>query len=145
MVTITDGKHADIDAVLAFLTANGLPEAGLREHPDDVLVARDGSRLLGTAALEVYGDHALLRSVAVDASARGTGLGQALTRAAIDRAATRRVQRVYLLTETAPVFFTRFGFSDIARSAVPAAIRDTVEFASACPASARVMVLDLTN
>jgi N-acetylglutamate synthase-like GNAT family acetyltransferase len=41
------------------------------------------------------------------------------------------------------VFFQKFGFIDIERPRVPEAIRTTVEFASACPASARVMVLDL--
>jgi hypothetical protein len=52
---------------------------------------------------------------------------------------------VFLLTETAPAFFARFGFTDIDRARVPETIRQTVEFSSACPASARVMVLDLAS
>jgi amino-acid N-acetyltransferase len=145
MVTIATVGAAETEAILAFLAANQLPEAGLREHATDLLVARDSARLLGTAALEVYGDDALLRSVAVDASARGTGLGQALTHAAIAHARTRRVRRLFLLTETAAEFFVKFGFSDIGRDGAPDTIRGTVEFASACPASARLMVLHLAN
>ena len=144
MVTITTADPTQIDAIVAFLAENQLPEAGLREHGSDLLIARDGARLVGTAALEIYGEDALLRSVAVEASTRGTGLGQALTRATLERAAARGARRVFLLTETAPEFFARFGFVDIQRTDVPETIRGTVEFASACPASARVMVRQLT-
>src|SRR5919106_2430996 len=72
-----------VPEILAFLAANELPPAGLAEHATDLLVARDEGRLIGTAALEVYGAEALLRSVAVDARLRGTGLGARLTRAAL--------------------------------------------------------------
>jgi arsenate reductase (thioredoxin) len=130
--------------VLSFLAAYGLPAAGLAEHASAVLVARHGGGLVGTAALEIYGSDALLRSVAVDPTRRGTGLGQRLTRAALDLARQRGARRVFLLTETAPAFFPRFGFADVERSRVPDSIRGTVEFASACPASARAMVLELT-
>ena len=92
----------------------------------------------------MYGRDALLRSVAVDPSLRGTGLGQRLTRAALDRAKASGVTRVFLLTETAAAFFPKFGFTTIERAGVPDSIRGTVEFASACPASAHVMVLELT-
>ena len=143
MVTITTAATGDIDAIVEFLAANKLPEAGLREHGTDLLVARQAARLVGTAALEVYGDSALLRSVAVDSATRGTGLGRALTQASLERAAIRGVRRVFLLTETAPGFFTKFGFTDVPRADVPASIRATVEFAAACPASARVMMLEL--
>ena len=144
-MTIAAVGTAESEAILAFLAANQLPDAGLREHATDLLVARDSARLLGTAALEVYGEDALLRSVAVDASARGTGLGQALTRAAIAHARSRGVRDLFLLTETAADFFIKFGFSDIGRDRAPDTIRGTVEFTSACPASARLMVLHLAN
>lgn len=133
-----------LSEIAAFLTANGLPVAGLAEQATDLLVARDGGRLVGTAALEVYGRDALLRSVAVDPATRGTGLGQRMTRAALERARQRGVSRVFLLTETAAAFFPKFGFTSIERSSVPESIRGTIEFASACPASAQAMVLELT-
>jgi arsenate reductase len=141
-VVIAEGDSRDLPRVLAFLGANGLPGDGL-EHATDLLMARVGATILGTAALEACGGEALLRSVAVDPALRGTGLGQDLTRAALEAAKRRGVHRVFLLTETAARFFPRFGFTEIARDAVPEAIRRTVEFASACPASAGVMVLEI--
>ena len=143
-VTIEEGARAALPEILAFLAENRLPDAGLAEHATDILVARQGRSLVGTAALERHGPDALLRSVAVHATLRGTGLGQRLTQAALDRARHHGVSRVFLLTETAAAFFLRFGFADIERSHVPDSIRATVEFTSACPASARVMVLELT-
>jgi arsenate reductase (thioredoxin) len=142
-VAIEPGGRDSLGEVLSFLAANHLPEAGLADSAADVFVARQGGRLVGTAAIEIYGREALLRSVAVDARLRGTGLGQRLTRAALERARQGGVARVFLLTETAAAFFPRFGFSDIERAQVPDSIRGSVEFASACPASARVMVLAL--
>jgi arsenate reductase len=142
-VTIEAADRDAVSAILAFLSTNGLPDAGLAEHATELLVARRGGAIVGTAALEIYDRDALLRSVAVDEALRGTGLGQRLTRGALNRAKQRGVARVFLLTETAAGFFPKFGFTDIDRANVPHSIRGTVEFASACPASARVMRLEL--
>ena len=40
--------------VAALLDAERLPLAGLKDHFDQMLVARDGSRIVGCAALELY-------------------------------------------------------------------------------------------
>ena len=44
-----------------------------------------------------------------------------------------------LLTETAARFFPRFGFAVEDRSSAPPAVRESVEFRAACPASAVMM------
>ncbi|MGH7319149.1 MAG: GNAT family N-acetyltransferase [Candidatus Rokuibacteriota bacterium] len=49
------------------------------------------------AAIELYDGAALLRSVAVEAERRGEGLGQNLTRAALELARERGAKTVYLL------------------------------------------------
>ena len=104
-----------------------------------ILVARDDGRLLGTAALEMYPDGALLRSVAVASHAQGQGLGRELTEAALRIAREAGTPAVFLLTTTAEHFFLRFGFVRIERHDVPASVRTSVEFTTACPASAAVM------
>lgn len=142
-MTIGLARASDLPAVLALLAHHRLPAAGLEAYTDTVLVARDAHRVVGSAALEPHGAAALLRSVAVDDAWRGTGLGQRLTAAALDLARTRGVRTVYLLTETAAGFFPRFGFQPVARDAVAPAVRGSVEFTSACPASAVAMVLEL--
>jgi amino-acid N-acetyltransferase len=100
---------------------------------------------VGCAALELYGAAALLRSVAVSPEARGTGLGQRLVAAALDRAHRLGVTSVYLLTETAAGFFPRFGFRAVERATVPVALQASVEFRAACPASATAMVLHMRH
>src|SRR5262245_64718992 len=88
LMTITIGPACpgDLPAVLALLERSGLPQDGLSEHLATTLVARDGDAIVGSAALEVYRKAALLRSVAVDSALRGQGLGQRLTRTALDLA-----------------------------------------------------------
>lgn len=129
----------DLDAVLQLLRDNALPVDGLSDHLDSTLVVRHGDRIVGSAALEVYGDGALLRSVAVAPGLQRAGLGRALTDAAIDLARRRRIPALFLLTTTADGYFPRFGFERIDRAQVPATVRESVEFTSACPASATVM------
>ncbi len=126
-------------ALLSLLERCGLTETGVRDHLRDALVARDGSRVVGSAILEIYTDGALLRSVAVDSGLRGRGLGVRLTEAALELARHRGMRHVYLLTETASGFFPRFGFHAIPRSDVPSSVAASLEFTIACPKSALVM------
>jgi amino-acid N-acetyltransferase len=138
-VQIERAHPADGDAVLALVAANGLPTDGLREHLTTTLVARRASVVIGSSALELYADGALLRSVAVDPQEQGHGLGHRLTDAAIDLARTAGARNVFLLTTTAERFFPKFGFEQIARAEVPAGVQTSIEFTSACPSSATVM------
>ena len=138
-IQISDAIPADRDAVMELLTAQGLPLDGLADHFDGAVVARQGGLIVGSAALEFYEEGALLRSVAVDPRVRSLGLGRRLTDAALDRARARHAPAVYLLTTTADGFFPRFGFTRITRDDVPESVKRSVEFRSACPASAVVM------
>ena len=129
----------DADAVLNLLRENALPTDGLADHWSSTLVARIDGAIVGSAALEVYADGALLRSVAVAPGLRGQGLGHDLTAAALSKAGELCVPAVYLLTTTAERFFPKFGFARIERSDVPASVQTSLEFVSACPSSATVM------
>lgn len=126
-------------AIERLLIRCGLPTDGLSDCGDELFIVRAGGRVVGCAGLDVRGSAALLRSVAVDPDHRGRRLGDRLTAAALDRAAGVGLDAVYLLTTTAERFFPRFGFETIARDDVPPAIRGSVEFTTACPASAIVM------
>jgi len=136
---IERASHQDLEAVQRLLTEHHLPLDGLADHMEAAFVARMNGRVVGSAALELYAGGALLRSVAVTSTLHGEGLGRELTEAAIRLAASRRVPAIYLLTTTAETFFPRFGFELIRRDEVPASVRTSIEFASACPASAIVM------
>jgi amino-acid N-acetyltransferase len=140
---IVAARPGDWPHLATLLQNSGLPLDGLEDHLPATIVARDATSILGCAALELYGTDALLRSVAVAAEHRGRGLGEALTAAAIAMAHQRGVRAIYLLTETAERFFPRFGFEETTRDAVPARVKQSVEFTTACPASATAMVLPL--
>jgi amino-acid N-acetyltransferase len=138
----------DLAAVERLLADAGLPTAGVAEllaaHADDFVVADDpgaagGGELLAVAGLEVCCDNALLRSVAVRPEWRAHGLGHELVRRLVCRAEERGVRALYLLTMTAEHYFPRFGFERVERGAVPDDIAATLEFRSACPATAAVM------
>lgn len=140
-------RQADLGAierllVLSDLDPTGVPEL-LARHPQHVIVMDDPQRtgeLAAVAAIEVCGDLALLRSVAVHPSQRGRHVGHALVRRMEVEAAARGVRALYLLTTTAEHFFPKLGFTRTERSAVPPEIAATHEFKAMCPASAVTMV-----
>lgn len=104
-------------------------------------MALDHDHVIGSAALEVYGAAALLRSVAVAQAHRGRGLGRRLIQAALELGDAHGVRTVYLLTESAADFFGRLGFRRIPRARAEPAVGASIEFQEACPASATCMVL----
>jgi amino-acid N-acetyltransferase len=127
----------------ALLSACGLPVDGLADHLEAALVARSDEGLAGCVALELYGGAALLRSLAVAPERRGEGLGLRLAEAAVALARARGAREIFLLTETAARFFPRLGFAAVDRAEAPPAMRESIEFRSACPASAACMRLAL--
>jgi len=136
---VRKAEHRDLEAVLALLQSSDLPRDGVASSFDGFVIAETDDGLLGAAGLERYGPHALLRSVVVAAAARGVGVGGALVDRLLADAWSEGVRSVYLLTTTAAAYFAARGFEPVDRSAVPAAVRASVEFASACPATAAVM------
>jgi amino-acid N-acetyltransferase len=134
---------ADWAAMEAMLVAAKLPVDGASEHLANFVVGEADGRLLCMGGFEQYGAAALLRSVAVDPSARGTGVGQRLLDHLRSQARAQGVAALYLLTTTAEAFFGKRGFSVVARSETPAALQASREFRGVCPASATAMVASL--
>ena len=143
-MTIDTAREADLPAVLRLLETQQLPREGVDDHLETMVIARSAGDVVGAAAVELYADGALLRSVVVNPAYQGQGLGHRLTEAALALAERLGADTVFLLTTTADGFFPRFGFVPIARHEVPASVQASVEFRSACPASATVMRKQLT-
>jgi amino-acid N-acetyltransferase len=129
-------ERADIAALLA---RSRLPVADLDTSDIEFLVAEDAGGIVGAVGLETHGSSGLLRSLVVDESRRGAGLGAALVDAIEARAGERRIDQLVLLTTTASDFFARRGYSLIARDAAPEPVRRSAEFRSLCPASSACM------
>lgn len=121
------------------LAEAGLPHADIMEQGRAFFAGERGGVTVGYIGLEVHGKDALLRSLVVVETERDHGFGSALVRGAIACARARGVTHLWVLTTTAVVFLQRLGFQSVERSAAPATIRGTTEFASLCPATAVCM------
>jgi len=97
----------------------------------------------GIVGMEVFNTVALLRSLAVASSRRGAGLGSKLLAHAEDYARNLGIKSIYLLTNTAELFFKHRGYQSAARDDAPSAIRETKEFSEICPVSSVFMVKHL--
>ena len=87
---IEKASSADLDQVLCLLRENGLPTAGVNELLPNLLIIREGRRIIGCAGLEVYGRTGLLRSVAVSQDRRNKGNGTLLTKAVLELAREKK-------------------------------------------------------
>jgi len=136
----------DLHAVVALLSASGLPTADLdRAMLRDFIVALDAGELVGVVGVERHGDHALLRSLAVAPGSRGQGLGHALLEAAEARAAALGIRSLSLLTQGAAPLFAARGYAAVARTQAPAAVQASAEFAALCPADSTCMAKALAR
>ena len=138
-IAIEPARAEDVARVKELLSERHLPLDGLDDHLDTLLVARDAASVVGSVALELYDGGALLRSLAVAPGVQGQGVGRLLTDAILRLARERGICDVFLLTTTASAYFPRFAFEQVARDDVPASVRESIEFKSACPASAIAM------
>ena len=141
-LTTRRAEAADYAQITRMLTDAGLPLGGLH-GPDNFLVICRDARVVGCAAIERYEKFGLLRSVALEPLERGRGFGRRLVEEALRQARRQGLTEVFLLTTTAAPFFERLRFRATRREDVPAPLRASVEFQSACPSSATVMHLVL--
>jgi amino-acid N-acetyltransferase len=137
--------HPAHGAVTSLLAANGLPWTDLSEgHLEHFFCTGSTDSPTGVVGLEMRGEHALLRSLAVHTAVRSTGLGASLVEHAEAYARANGVRAIYLLTTTAEEFFARRGYARLEREHAPPFIRSTREFADICPSNSAFMVKHLT-
>jgi amino-acid N-acetyltransferase len=130
------------DAARALLVENELPIDDLDDPAIELLGAFANGALAGVVGLQRYGTIGLLRSLAVAREHRDRGIARALCERVFELARARSLVPIYLLTTSAADYFTRHGFVAIERDQAPAEIRTSAQFATLCPASARVMRRD---
>src|SRR5690606_26156952 len=132
-------------AIERLLTEADLTTHELAEWIERFWIAEHDGAIVGVAGTELYADGCLLRSVAVRAEWRSTGVGRALVQRALESAMQSGARQAYLLTLTAEGWFPRLGFTTISREDVPASVRASGEFREACPATATVMTRPLLD
>ncbi len=131
--------------VRALLERCGL--AGERASDDDFapFFALSNERgIIGCVALEVLGEDAILRALAVDPEARGGGYGWMLADMAVAHARHRGARRIYLLTDSASDFFAaKLGFRVVDRSTTSAEVASSATFRASAGSTFVAMRLDL--
>lgn len=137
-------SQKELDVLRNFLRLNQLPADDLRLADSLYLTYYDSSEeLVGSGGLELYGDKALLRSLAVSQTIRSQSLGRQIMEDLLQQVRSKDIKEIYLLTQTAWYFFLKLGFKEVNRGEVPDEIRNSTEFSQVCPGSARVMRLML--
>jgi amino-acid N-acetyltransferase len=144
MIRIEELRSTDRQGVIALIERAGLPTADIQaDSAARFLVAVDDGTIIGAIALEKYDADALLRSLVVSPERQKAGLGRQLVEAAEQFAAREHIQNLYLLTETASVFFGKRGYASHARDDAPQAIRSHPQFRFLCPSTAVLMSKEL--
>jgi N-acetylglutamate synthase-like GNAT family acetyltransferase len=120
----------------AALEAAALPTTDLADGGRTFFRFEDHGRPVGYGGYELYGEHALLRSVLVLPTVRGKGFGKAVTEGVLAQAAKAGARQAYLLTTTAEPFFAHAGFAPIARAGAPSDILATKQATTICSTAA---------
>ena len=137
-------QRADMAAVRHVLEQAALAEPARDELFPTFFVLRNESGCAGCVSLEVLGDDAILRALAVNPEFRGAGYGWMLADMAVNQARWRGVRRIYLLTETASDFFAaKFGFRVVDRTTASKAVAASETFSQPTAAGLVAMRLDL--
>lgn len=121
---VSDELVAGLNHLLPQLSTSALPltttyvEELVASPSTTVFIARDEGRIVGTLTLVVFpiptGRRAWIEDVVVDEGARGSGVAEALTNAAIDESRRIEVRTIDLTTrpsrEAANRLYLRLGF-----------------------------------
>jgi arsenite methyltransferase len=146
VIPVRSALAADLPAALAILEKANLPTQGVTDHFErGYAVLEQNHRIVGLAGLEIYGNDALLRSVAIDDAFRGHGHGRLLVRERLQWAREHGIADVYLLTTSAAAFFADLGFERIDRAQASEAVRAAPEFAYTCCSTAATMKISVAS
>ena len=138
-IKIIRAENDQRQAIITLLQSERLPIEDLPQSLNNFFVVLDDSKVIGAIGLEQYGHHGLLRSMVVDKEYRNRNIASQLVLELEKYALGSGIDCMYLLTETAPLYFERKGYKKITREEVPGLLKASSEFSHVCPVSALVM------
>lgn len=106
-------ESRDRESMSELLRSCNLSTEGLFALESEYVVAFRSDDLVGVCGLEVDGDSALLRSLAVDSSARGIGLSRQMIDLLIQQALGRGVRRLFTFSKDTGEYFIHHGWRDV--------------------------------
>lgn len=151
-IEIRRARPADVDGIAALVNAQARrgnllprPAGAIYATIDDWFVAAAGDEILGCVSLLHYPSGLVeVRSLAVDESAQGLGIGRRLMVALLEEARRRTVPTLFALTR-AVGFFIRFGFVVVQKERFPEKVwRDCWQcpLRNACDETAVILELE---
>lgn len=127
---VSPAKRNHVEPIRQLLSELGLDFQDIDEQKMREFFALENENgLIGCVGLEVFGEDAALRSLAVHTTGRGIGYGWMLADLAIGRARFRGVKRLYLVTANASDFFAaKHGFRVVDLSTAPSEVLNSTTF-----------------
>ncbi len=126
----------EILKVAELLQSFNLPTLDIEIAPIHFYEIKEGSELIGVGGIEIYGQNAILRSLAIHKAYHNKGYGKLVTSFLEQTAQKNGIEKLFLLTTTAEIFFKKNGYKLIARDKCPPEILSSGEFSRLCPGSA---------
>ena len=142
---IVKATNGDLASIVALLQDTNLPPDGIESHLDNFLIIRHSEAvagpefLVGSVGLEIYGESALLRSLAVHPDYQNRGVGTRLVHEITKVAKEKGITRLFLLTDTAEEYFKMKGYAVVSRNQVPEDMKQSIEFTTLCTSSPSMM------
>jgi len=140
---IKEISPGDFEKVVGLLAESELDISDLKQPSIRLFQIGENGQIAGVGALEIYGNQALLRSVAVKKDFRGHGIGKMLVGQIEKAAILSGIRSLYLLTTTASGFFQSLGYLQINRDEFAEPLKQTAQFSGLCPISAVCMKKEL--
>lgn len=106
------GRPSDAPRFAQIIAAAELPPLFIEEFVEGFVAVEHDGDVIACGGMELYGDCGVIRSVAVDASARKLGVGERIAALLMQDARAAGVVDVYLFTQHAANFWRRLGYVD---------------------------------
>jgi UDP-N-acetylmuramate: L-alanyl-gamma-D-glutamyl-meso-diaminopimelate ligase len=129
---VIPARPGDVPAIRELLASQGLEHDDLTaESYRNFYVCLNETGFVGCVAIEIYGEDAILRSLATAPQSRGQGYGWMLADVAIQQTRRRGVRHLYLIAakQASDFFAEKHGFRVVDPSTVAPAIAQSSTFA----------------
>ena len=141
---IREARAKDFKGIEEILLNAKLPIAGIKKPNCKLFVLEAQQEIAGIIGYELYGDIALLRSLAVVPSQQGQGRAKELFEFIFRHLKEKNIRDVYGLTLTIPEWLLKLGFNEIKRDDIAPELFASEELKGACPDSARAFTKSIS-
>jgi N-acetylglutamate synthase-like GNAT family acetyltransferase len=133
----------DLPQIEKLLEAEGLPPLPRALPLSNLVVALEGSSVLGVVGLDVVARYGILRVLVVDGARRRQGLGASLVRSIVARCHELGLREIYAVAANAAEFLAAQGFELVAGETLPGELRSRLAAGAGGPDASAIVRLPL--